>query len=116
MQFGLPDIVASSSRSATARKYWIALQVTLAIPFLLSMGLVIEMTFAVPGKGYHDQSGKYVACEALASRSKVSTPRRCSVFGSKETNPVGYAGALAILAATSAILFVSTRPGRGLRA
>jgi len=115
MQFGSPEVVASSSRNETARKCWIALQVALVIPFLFTFGLVIEMTFAFPGQGYHDQSGKYVACEALASRRSAATPRRCALFGSIETNPLGYTGAIALLATISGVLFLSTRPGRGLR-
>ncbi len=116
MQFGSPEVVVSSSRNQAARKYWIALQIALVAPFLFTAGLVIEMTFAFPGQGYHDEAGKYVACEALASRRSPATPRRCALFGSMETNPSGYAGAIALLAGISGLLFMSTRPGRGLRA
>ena len=97
------------------RRWWIALQIAAIVPLMWAVVVVAEMTFAMPGRGYHDASGKYIACEALAARGKPYTAPRCATYGSMETNPIGYAGAFALLVALSSVLWVSTRPGRGLR-
>ena len=105
----------SSQVRSQGRRWWIAIQLITVVPFLWSAALAIEMTFAIPGKGYYDASGTYVTCEALAARGKPYTAPRCAAFGSMETNPVGYAGAIALVAALSSALWFTTRPGRGLR-
>lgn len=97
------------------RHLWIALQLAVVLPLAWAAVVVVDMTFAIPGKGYRSASGQYVACEALAARGKSSTQPRCATHGSMETNPTGYAAALAALASLSSVLWVTTRPGRGLR-
>ena len=94
---------------------WIALQAATVLPFMWAAVVVIEMTFAMPGKGYRTESGNYVACEALAARGKPYTAPRCATYGSIKTNPTGYAGSVALLCVLSMVLWVTTRPGRGLR-
>lgn len=87
----------------------------LLLPFMFSVVTVIEMTFAQPGKGYRSPSGVNVACEALAPRAKSYTEPRCARFGSMETNPRGFGLALVSLALLGGGMWLSCRPGRGLR-
>ena len=108
-------ISATPRARRDARRWWIALQVALIVPFLWVAAVAIEMTFAMPGKGYRDASGRYVACEALAARGRPHVAPRCAAYGSIETNPSGFATVVSTLAALSWVLWASTRPGRGLR-
>jgi hypothetical protein len=101
--------------SRLPRALWVTLQAGSILPFMWAAVVVIEMTFAMPGQGYRTESGNYVVCEALAARGKPYTAPRCATYGSKETNPTGYTASVALLCALSAILWATTRPGRGLR-
>lgn len=47
---------------------------------------------------YVGPSGKYVACEVLAPRSRASSPPRCASFDSMETNPAGFGWVVASFA------------------
>ena len=97
------------------RRAWIALQVVLVLPFMFSVAIVLEMAFAQPGKGYRSTSGVDVTCEALAPRAKSYSEPRCARFGSMETNPQGFGWAIASLALLGGGIWLSCRPGRGLR-
>lgn len=77
--------------------------------------VTIEMVFAEPGKGYAAPSGQHVTCEALAPRGKSGSKPKCALFGSKETNPAGFALAVASFVLLSGIMWISLRPGRGLK-
>jgi len=68
---------------------WVGVQLLAVIPYMVVGCMALEMVFAEPGKGYVGPSGKYIACEALASRSRASSPPRCASFDSMETNPAG---------------------------
>lgn len=94
---------------------WIALQLLLLAPVMLASAVVIEMTFAEAGKGYLSETGRQIQCEALAPRGKSYNKPRCASFGSKETNPFGYVTAIVALGGLGALLWWSSRPGRGLR-
>jgi hypothetical protein len=83
-------------------------------PFMFSTMIVFEMTVAKPGGGYRTDAGQYVHCQALAMRGKSQNKPRCAYYGSKETNPRGYGIAVAALLGLGAVLWVSSRPGRGL--
>jgi hypothetical protein len=98
----------------TYRAAWIGLQVVILIPWMVFGALSIEMTFAEPNKGYVTSSGKYVSCEALAPRSRTTSPYRCAFLGSKETNPTGFGWVLASFAVLNGMMWISSRPGRGL--
>jgi hypothetical protein len=97
------------------RGAWVAFQVALVLPLMLSAGVVLEMTFARPGEGYRSASGVEKSCEALAPRYKSYTAPRCATFGSMETNPLGFGIAVASLAALGAAVWLACRPGHGLR-
>ncbi len=97
------------------RRAWIALQVSLMLPFMFSVAIVLEMAFAQPGKGYRSPAGVDIACEPLAPRAKIYSAPRCARFGSMETNPQGFGLALASLALLSGGMWLSCRPGCGLR-
>lgn len=99
----------------SSRTIWIALQLLLVAPFMFSSAIVIEMTFAEAGKGYLSETGRQVQCEALAPRGKSYNKPRCASFGSKETNPLGYVAAIAVLGGFGVFMWWSSRPGRGLR-
>jgi len=105
-------------RQAEARRrhiIWVAAQL-LAVPFLaLASSLVIQMTFAIPNGSYIDESGVLVTCEALSPRGKRWHSPGCARFGSKETNPTGYALAWLGVLGVGSFLYLSTRPGRGFR-
>lgn len=103
-----------SSRDSR-RRAWVVLQLLVVLPFMFATATVIEMGFAEPGKGFLDQSGTYVACEALAPRAKSYTQPRCARFGSMETNPAGFGVAVASFTLLAGIIWLSCRPGRGLR-
>jgi hypothetical protein len=94
---------------------WIGLQLVALIPWMISGALSIEMTFAEPNKGYVTSSGRYVSCEALAPRGRTSSPYRCASLGSKETNPSGYGWVLVSFGVLSGVMWISSRPGRGLK-
>lgn len=64
---------------------------------------------------YVTPSGKYIACEALAPRGKATSQPRCAYFGSKETNPKGFALAIASFAILYGVMWIGSRPGRGLK-
>lgn len=98
----------------TRRKFWIAAQVSLVIPTLVALALVAEMTVAEPGKSYKSRSGQLIRCEALVRPIKRSSGPRCATFGSKETNKPGYLLAWTALAACSALLWWTSKPGRGV--
>lgn len=85
------------------------------LPFMFALSVTVEMSFALPGKGHVAPNGSYVSCEALAPRAKSYSKPRCSNFGSVETNPLGFVLALASLGALGIVVWLSCRPGRGLR-
>ena len=97
------------------RALWIVFQIGCTLAFLFSSAVAIEMGFAEPGKGYMSASGTPVPCEALAPRVKSYSEPRCARLGSIATNPVGFGLALTSLAALGGILWMTSRPGRGLR-
>jgi hypothetical protein len=97
------------------RAAWIGVQVVALIPWMLATMVTVEMVFAEPGKGYVAPSGQHVSCEALAPRGKSGSMPKCALFGSKETNPGGFALAVASFALLSGIMWISSRPGRGLK-
>jgi hypothetical protein len=94
---------------------WIGVQLLALIPWIFSGALFYEMTFAEPQKGYVTSSGNYISCEALAPRSRTTSPYRCAYLGSKETNPTGFRWVLVSFSVLSGVMWVSSRPGRGLR-
>lgn len=97
------------------RVLWIAGQVLAIVPTFLAFSTVMDMTFAKPGGSYVDESKVLVRCEALAMPTKKWHAPRCASFGSMETNPGGYAAAWLGLAACFGFLWLSSRPGRGLK-
>jgi len=94
---------------------WVGVQLLAVIPYMVAGCMTFEMVFAEPGKGYVGPSGKYVACEALAPRSRASSPPRCASFGSMETNPAGFGWLVASFALLNGVMWISSRPGRGLK-
>ena len=94
---------------------WIGLQLVTLVPWIVSGALTIEMTFAEPNKGYVTSAGEHVSCEALAPRSRTTSPSRCAFLGSKETNPTGFGWVLVSVAVLSGVRWASSRPGRGLK-
>lgn len=96
------------------RSLWIALQLLLVIPFMFAGAMLVEMTFAEPGRSYRADAGELVECEALAPRSKRYNRPRCASFGSMETNPGGYAVTVVSLVSLGALLWWTSRPRRGL--
>ncbi len=85
------------------------------LPMMFAFFTVIDMTFALPGRGFVSKENAVVWCEALAPQYKSYSPPRCSRFGSKETNPQGYAIAIGACVVMGSFLWFSSRPGRGLR-
>ena len=94
------------------RPLWMLSQLLLFLATVFLTSLFIDMSFAEPGKGYISKSGQKVRCEALAPRDKSGL--HCSVFGSKETNPVGYALVIGSLAGVILLGWWCGRPGRGI--
>lgn len=72
------------------------------------------MSRAVLVKGYLSETGNYIECEAVSPatrRGKIG----CARFGSKETNPNGYVLAWIGVISFGALLWISSRSGRGLK-
>lgn len=108
-------VVLHSDENRKARsRLWILVQVLTLMPLVYAAGVVLDMSCARPGVGYTAPNGVFVQCEAL-SRGRRLTPPSCARYGSKETNPVGYGIALAAMTSLGVVIWVSTRPGRGLR-
>jgi hypothetical protein len=107
-------LVQSDAARRRRSRLWILAQILAAIPFLYATSIVLEMSFAQPGVGYIAPNGRSIQCEALAPGKRLAAPR-CATFGSKETSPVAYVLAIASASALGALLWASTRRGRGLR-
>ena len=97
------------------RRLWIMLQVLIIAPFMFTAMTIVEMTFAEPGGAYVAESGQKIRCEALARSGRSLGWLHCATFGSKETNPRGFLLAITTFTGLSALLWWSSRPGRGLR-
>lgn len=65
--------------------------------------------------GYYDESGKYIECEAVSPPSKHVKIPKCAPYGSMETNKLGYAIAWFSAASFGYLLWLTSRPGRGLK-
>jgi|SRR5471030_334994 len=99
------------------RLFWVTLQLLIIVPFGFASSIVIDMTFAKPGGSYLSDTNERVQCEALAPpRKNIYSKPQCAAFGSMETNPRGYAIAVTACVSLGALLWWSSRPGRGLRA
>jgi hypothetical protein len=95
--------------------HWITLQLVLFFPFIHAMTTVIGMSVAEPIGGYLDKSGRYIECEAVSPPTKHVREPTCAPYGSKETNPKGYLIAWFGVVSIGSILYISSRPGRGMR-
>lgn len=95
--------------------HWIILQLVLILPFLHAISTVIGMSVAEPIGGYFDKSGKFIQCEAVSPPTKHVREPTCAQYGSKETNPKGYALAWLGVVLIGSVLYISSRPGRGMR-
>lgn len=97
------------------RFLWIFGQLICIVLLFLAFSVVVEMTFATPNQSYVNEAGSLVNCEALIRASKRPFAPRCTMFGSKETNSLGYVVAWLTLIFLVAFLWQSGKPGRGLR-
>lgn len=97
------------------RWHWITFQLILMVPYIYSMVTVIDMSRAEPIGGYTDESGRFIQCEAVSPPSKYVKTPSCAEHGSMETNRSGYLMAWGSLLLTASMLWVTSRPGRGLR-
>jgi hypothetical protein len=109
-------VVLRSDRARRLRTFaWAVVQLFAALPLMFTFFTVLDMTFAIPHKGYVSVSQTYVACEALAPQYKRYSSPRCSRFGSMETNPSGYVLAIGACFTLGSFIWFSSLPGRGLR-
>lgn len=81
---------------------------------LLAVGpLVWEMVDAEPQTSYVNRAGQVVHCEAVVhARGPEKTV--CATFGSKETNPGGFAAGCVLVFCILALFSWAGAPGRGL--
>jgi hypothetical protein len=99
----------------TKRVLWVLAQLVAIVLFFFSFSVVAEMTIARPNQSYVNEAGAQVHCEALIHASKRPFAPRCTMFGSKETNPFGYVVACLSLICVFGFFWQSGKPGRGLR-
>lgn len=80
---------------------------------------VIETAFAIPKGEFIERFGQVPSnlseCEAISLPSRRGNVAHCSTFGSIQTNPIAFFGLSVGLVITIWLLFLTTRPGRGLR-
>jgi hypothetical protein len=94
---------------------WIAGQIAAIVLWYGTFSVLMDMSFAEPHKSYLAASGKIIDCEALVRPGRHAKFPHCSQFGSVETNPGGYVLAWLAAGSISVFIWLSTRPGRGLR-
>jgi hypothetical protein len=95
------------------RWLWTLMQFAMLCALLAVGPLVWEMVDAEPQTSYVNRGGQVVRCEAVVhARGPEKTV--CATFGSKETNPGGFAAGCVLVFGILAMFSWAGGPGRGL--